>query len=160
MITILGYGNPLRSDDGVGWVLAEQLGERLGWDALKVHLLHQLTPELIAMITESSMVVFIDARQDGSIGNVACHVIEPRNDKSVFTHNATPEALLGAVMDWHGSAPLGLLISVSGASFDYGEHLSEELQENLPTILDEIEQLVRLHAFTLKEDHHARVWDC
>jgi len=43
---IIGIGNPLRSDDGVGWVVAEQLtrDSDASSDVLTVY---QLTPELV-----------------------------------------------------------------------------------------------------------------
>ena len=49
---VIGIGNPLRGDDGVGPLLAEQAGGRS---------VHQLTPELAAELAELEAVLFIDA---------------------------------------------------------------------------------------------------
>ena len=57
---IIGYGNTLRQDDGVGRYLAEQIAEEQ-WPECQVLSVHQLTPELAASIAEVEQVIFIDA---------------------------------------------------------------------------------------------------
>jgi hydrogenase maturation protease len=147
MILLIGYGNPLRGDDGVGYVLAERLAERFNRDDLRVALLHQLTPEVVADIAGATHVIFIDAREGSNSGTVICEVVQPQHSGAIFTHQATPGALLGLAQDWYGAAPEGLLISVVGAAFDYDDKLSPGLQARLPAILDEVEQLIRSHVF-------------
>ena len=49
---VIGIGNPLRGDDGVGPLRAEQAGGRS---------VHQLTPELAAELPELEAVLFIEA---------------------------------------------------------------------------------------------------
>jgi Ni,Fe-hydrogenase maturation factor len=49
---VIGIGNLLRGDDGVGGLLAEEVGGRS---------VQQLTPELAAELAELEVVVFIDA---------------------------------------------------------------------------------------------------
>lgn len=148
MILLIGYGNPLRSDDGIGRVLAQMLAQRLNQDEVRTYLLHQLTPEVVAAIASASHVIFVDAREGGSAGTVLCEAIRPHIQEGAFTHNTNPAGLLGAARDWYGTAPQGLLISVAGASFDYGEALSPEITALLPTILDEAEQFIRSFVFT------------
>jgi hydrogenase maturation protease len=40
---LIGIGNPLRSDDGLGWAVAEQLSQDGDTDC-NIHTVHQLTP--------------------------------------------------------------------------------------------------------------------
>jgi hydrogenase maturation protease len=47
---IIGYGNPLREDDGVGWQVADQLLKN-SEGSIKVLTAHQLTPELAEPIS-------------------------------------------------------------------------------------------------------------
>jgi hydrogenase maturation protease len=42
---LIGYGNPLRGDDGLGWQVADQVA-RDADKSIKVVATHQLTPEL------------------------------------------------------------------------------------------------------------------
>ena len=53
-VLVLAYGNPLRRDDGVGWVIGERLAELLPEEAVDVRVLHQLTPELAEPISRAS----------------------------------------------------------------------------------------------------------
>lgn len=62
-VLILAYGNPLRRDDGVGWVIGERLAEMLREDVADVRVLHQLTPELAEPISRAGAVIFIDAAE-------------------------------------------------------------------------------------------------
>lgn len=151
MILILGYGNPLRSDDGVGCVLAHLLQERLNRADVQVHLLHQLTPELVTLIAGASVVIFIDAREGENTGSIVCEPVHPQIHNGIFTHNTNPSGLLSAASDWYGAAPHGLLISVAGASFEYGDKLSPELTALLPTVLNQVERLIESYLSTPKE---------
>jgi hydrogenase maturation protease len=154
VILIMGYGNGLRSDDAIGRMLARLLGQRLNQeDDLRVYQLHQLTPELIERIAGASFVIFIDAREGGQPGTVMSESVSPQVNDAAFTHHISPAELLGAALDWYGAAPQGLLISVVGASFEYGDRLSPEMTDILPTILDEVDQLIRSHIFAEESDH-------
>ena len=64
---IIGYGNPLRGDDGVGPRAAELLVEEDGVtspllpDGVQVLVCHQLTIELAPQIAEADRLILIDA---------------------------------------------------------------------------------------------------
>ena len=58
---IIGYGNPLRGDDGVGWEVASRLAATIPEEAAHIMTVHQLTPELAESVSEAELVIFIDA---------------------------------------------------------------------------------------------------
>ncbi len=62
---VIGIGNPLRGDDGVGWWLAERAEQLPPGTPTKgpllVQTVQQLTPELAAELTDVRRVLFIDA---------------------------------------------------------------------------------------------------
>ena len=60
MTLIIGYGNPLRTDDGIGIVIAEAIGG-IG--------LQQLKPELAEPISRAKHLVLIDARFGETLGH-------------------------------------------------------------------------------------------
>lgn len=66
---IIGIGNPLRSDDGLGWAVAEQLSQDrdMGCD---IHTVYQLTPELAQWMAAVNLVVMIDANHEGEPGEL------------------------------------------------------------------------------------------
>ncbi|MGV2389201.1 MAG UNVERIFIED_CONTAM: hydrogenase maturation protease [Microcystis novacekii LVE1205-3] len=59
-ILLIGYGNTLRNDDGVGVRIAEIIAEGVK-PHVQVIATHQLTPELAADIADASLVIFVDA---------------------------------------------------------------------------------------------------
>ncbi|PPT05423.1 NADH-reducing hydrogenase maturation factor [Geitlerinema sp. FC II] len=61
---VIGYGNSLRGDDGIGRAIAEQVAS---WNLPHVRSLslHQLTPELAEELSRVDRAVFIDACIDG-----------------------------------------------------------------------------------------------
>jgi len=63
---LIGIGNPLRGDDGVGPWLVETWGRRRAWRAvlparLQVRVVDQLLPELAAELATVGRVLFVDA---------------------------------------------------------------------------------------------------
>ena len=61
---VIGYGNTLRGDDGIGPAVAEAVAA-LGLPGVRVIVAHQLTPELAADLADAQLVVFVDAAVGG-----------------------------------------------------------------------------------------------
>ena len=140
-VLIIGWGNPLRADDGLGWVAAERLEQIFAGQA-EVRVSHQLMPEFAEEISRSGLVVFIDAACDNSRGEVRSERIEPRCSASAaFSHQLDPAALLGMAERLYGSCPEAYLFSMGGRSFGYGEELSPEVQSGLPELLKRVQAL-------------------
>lgn len=72
---IIGYGNPLRGDDGFGWHVADRLTELLNDESAKILAVHQLTPELAESIGEAKLVIFVDAAYGGEPGSWKCEPV-------------------------------------------------------------------------------------
>lgn len=144
MILIIGYGNPLRTDDAVGQTIASALE---GWrEDLHILTVYQLTPELVDPISQSDFTVFIDARARETPGAVMVEPVEAQADADIsvgaFTHHVSPPALLGAARTLYGNAPAGVLISIGAASFEYGSTLSPQLQAMLPAIMEQVRAII------------------
>ena len=75
---IIGYGNPLRGDDGVGWEVASRLAVIIPSEAAHILTVHQLTPELAESVSEADLVIFIDASDVGEPGTWRCDQVKPR----------------------------------------------------------------------------------
>jgi hydrogenase maturation protease len=132
---IIGYGNPLLGDDGVGWQVAEQLAKLTGSSA-NVLAVHQLTPELAELIGQADSVIFIDACYDGQPGSWCCEMIQPDPTPSqVFAHSFTPVNLLSCANALFNTRPTALLISVAASSFDCCEELSPAVAAAVPEIV-------------------------
>jgi len=126
---VIGYGNPLRQDDGAGWLVIDLLTERLT-DRLEKGLrllnVHQLTPELCLDVSEASVAIFVDARDDSASANdqpVKCEPIEATT-KANRSHSSTPGAVLSAARDLFQHAPPAYLVSIPGRSFGFADEVT------------------------------------
>jgi hydrogenase maturation protease len=138
---ILGYGNPLRSDDGLGWRAAETLATTLSSDQVEVRSCHQLLPELTSAISQAETTLFIDAAIDGEPGEVRCEPVFPRLEGDRFTHQLSPAAILAWSQKLYGKCPRAFVISVAGGCFELGEKLSPAVAASLPRLTALVGQL-------------------
>lgn len=147
MYLLIGYGNPLRTDDGVGQVVVERLStipETAGCrDSLTTIAAHQLLPEHAEAIGRAERVVFVDAEAGEEPGRITVHEIKPDVEGSAgLIHEFTPQTLLAYAQLLYGSAPpAATLITVNGFSFDYGEGLSDEMSRLLPRLIGRVSDL-------------------
>lgn len=151
-VLVVGYGNPLRGDDGLGWHAAHQLQQAsLAADTM-VLACHQLTPELAAPVGAAALVVFIDARcadpdpdddaattmpPDGVPLTCQQVVPDPLAECSL-THHLTPAALLACASLLYGTCPRAVVFSAACSAFDLGEEMSTTTQALLPALLEEV----------------------
>ncbi len=133
---IIGYGNPLRRDDGIGLAAAQQLASDLNIPGVQVVACHQLTPELAEPISRTSRVIFIDACDGDRPGQVICRpVLRDLESAPAFAHHLTPAALLACAYTLYQVNPVeALVMTVNGASFEYGEDLTPQVAAALPMI--------------------------
>jgi hydrogenase maturation protease len=140
-ILVLGYGNPLRSDDGVGWHAAERLADTLSATNAEIRTFAQLTPELALPISEAGLVIFIDASREGEPGELICTEVIPQLMPVRFSHELSPEAVLALSKYMYGVSPPAFLVSVSGQCFNLGEELSPLIAAQLPRLVNLVSQL-------------------
>ena len=134
---VIGLGNPLRGDDGVGWWLA-----RRARPAATVKLVPQLTPELALEVAAARRVLFVDAwcvgQGDGGAGRNAAPLLRPlrpgEGDEVGVAggHALDPAALLALTTLLEGTGPPGWLLLVPAFAFPHGGALSAELRARLP----------------------------
>ncbi|HEX2621667.1 MAG TPA: hypothetical protein VHL11_16030, partial [Phototrophicaceae bacterium] len=87
---------------------------------------------------------------------VICENVEPEVVTGAFTHHISPWALLGATQELYGTTPYGILISIVGATFDYGGELSPELKRMLPELVSQTEAIIQTNEVRIQEkSHHA-----
>jgi hydrogenase maturation protease len=133
---IIGYGNPLRGDDGFGWHAALRLRDLIHDDGIEILPVHQLTPELMDPISRARRVIFIDAAVGEEPGKMTVTTLETTGGAApAFTHFATPAALLVGARSLYGAKPEGILVTVVGLDFELGEKLSEPVQLALESLV-------------------------
>lgn len=147
---LIGIGNPLRGDDGVGRLLAEEweavVDDKVVVDdkavdaALRVRSVHQLTPELVADLAGVDRVLFIDAwlspaaaaapvlqRLPASApSSVAC------GEAALNSHHLTAAQLLALARSlWHAE-PEAAMLRIPATEIAHGTRLSVAMELQLP----------------------------
>jgi hydrogenase maturation protease len=151
---IIGYGNTLRGDDGVGCYVAEQLGKHFRNQAdVEVLAAQQLTPEMTKDISQSAFVIFVDASNHGEPGSIHRNPVSPEGGPSGFTHQFTPPALLAAAEQLYGHAPMAISITLAGWSFDLSDELSPPAKSHLPKLIEQAKEAVDSHRNLLLSRH-------
>ena len=139
-IVMIGYGNRLRSDDGVGCAVAEKLASRLSSPQVEVIVCHQLTPELADTIRDAEIVFFIDAARQGVPGTFSCNRVST-GSRANSSHSGSPSGLLALAGRLYNAQPQALSVTLPGTCFDHGEDLSPELKDAVPRVAAYIEML-------------------
>ena len=139
---VIGFGNPLRGDDGVGLTIAQTLADNPPPDC-QVIVRHQLTPELADAIANATLVVFVDAAADAAPGVVVIRQIrESAKSPTGLGHASDPPGLLGLARRLYGRAPETFLVGVGAGSFALGEGLSDMVTAALPEAIAAVRKLV------------------
>jgi hydrogenase maturation protease len=141
-VLILGCGNPLRCDDGVGWQAAVQLFRTIALPEVEVLPCHQLTPDLAEPVSHADTVLFIDGTHGGRAGDFHCEEIHASEADAPFSHHVTPESLLGMARDLYGAFPRAWLLTICGRSFEHGETLSAEVEAALHPLKARVRELI------------------
>ena len=130
MILVIGYGNPLRRDDGVGWATVAQIQDLILEDVICVTA-HLLLPEHSDMVAGADMVILVDASIEGSAGDVHITPVLPADESPVMTHHLSPQSLLAMTKWLYDKLPFTILITITGADFGMGEGLSDRVAEKM-----------------------------
>jgi hydrogenase maturation protease len=139
---IIGYGNPLRQDDGIGWRAAELLEQTLPAGSAEIIQCHQLTPELAANLEDASVVVFLDAACDQEPGAISSVPVQAEG-AVVWSHYLTPGQLLSLSEQLGGKAPPAFLIRGGIERMDLAEGLTELGEETASQMADLARACVR-----------------
>ena len=149
-ILVIGYGNPLRSDDGVGCVIAEELAKRLNAPTSQVQVVscHQLNPELAEPIADTLAVIFVDASVDLAPGEVRVNTVTPDRFSPVFAHNMKPSALLATASELFGQAPPAKSVGIGASSFDMGIGLTPQVRGAVAKAVAAVEKEIQRYLKT------------
>jgi hydrogenase maturation protease len=143
-VLVIGYGNPVRGDDGLGQVIAERVAETARPEAIGVIVAHQLTPELVDPISRSDLVIFVDAAVDVPAGRIKVVPIiaDAVEAPGALGHHCCPAQLLAAAKRLYAHSPEAWAIVVGGERWDYAESLSPAVEHLVPRLLHYIELLI------------------
>jgi hydrogenase maturation protease len=160
-VLVIGYGNALRSDDGLGSRAAERLTDDPRLDGVTVIGRHLLTPELALDVSRASLVVFVDAGHGPPAGTFTIERMqETAGGGTGWSHILSPSSLVDLARDLYGHAPDVVIIRVGVGSLMIGDRLSPVVEAALPGLIDAVAELVAGHAAShgtvqVADYHHA-----
>ncbi len=141
-ILLIGYGNPTRMDDGVGWYIADKIEENFS-NLVDVIKAHQLTVEMVDDIKDRDFVIFVDAHISNENDWVRSEEIKPDSSFGMITHVIKPSNLLAFCENLYHRHPKAYLYSVKGVEFDFGEELSEQTRKLADEAIQKIVNVIR-----------------
>jgi hydrogenase maturation protease len=148
---LIGIGNPLRGDDGVGGFLVEELARELAARAPRARpsqgpqwrSAQQLTPELAPLVASADLVLVVDAWAAPGSARPWIETLlardAPMAPVDVGSHGLDPLALLTIAWSLYGWRGEGALLRVPAHAFPHGSRFSAPLRRSLP----EARQLMR-----------------
>jgi len=143
-LLVIGYGNTLRSDDGVGVRVAEAV-EQLNLPGVRTHVCQQLSPEHAEMVSRARAVVFVDAAVDAP-REVQLRELVPGDTTQLMAHAADPRTMLALAREVFGHAPCAWWLTIPADQMGFGEDLSPVAQRGLQEAVKRIQTLLNLAA--------------
>jgi hydrogenase maturation protease len=146
-VLLVGYGNALRTDDGLGWHAAGLLAGDPRLAGATVLQCHQLMPELALDISAAALVVLVDASHTLPAGRFTVTQVERADDAgTTWSHQLSPPSLVALAHELYGRAAEVFLVSAGVESLELGDRLSPVVAAELPRVVDAVADLVASHA--------------
>lgn len=142
---VLGCGNTLRSDDGVGPRLCAWVKDHFGGaDGVRVIARQQWAPELALEIAAAESVIFIDCSLVSDPGILAIHPLTPsESDLNRATHEISAPELLALAQVLYGHAPRhAVLFTIGAGSTELGEEFSDPVKASLDEAHKVLSQMI------------------
>jgi hydrogenase maturation protease len=142
-VLVVGYGNPLRTDDGIGWRVAECLADDPRLEGVAVMRRHQLTPELALDVSAATLVVLVDASHGLAAGTLSVdRATRADYAAATWSHHFSPPSLIALAHELYGRAADVFVVSCGVQSFEVGDRLSPIVEAALPRVVDAVAELV------------------
>ncbi|HQU70795.1 MAG TPA: hydrogenase maturation protease [Calditrichia bacterium] len=142
---IIGIGNPLRGDDGFGYLAAESLAKKLKNTPVKVVATHQLLPEHLDLMRKVAWVVFIDASAAGEAGKLT--ITTPRalfESPLAFSHSLDVTHMMAWCKSLYRVCPKTLLLSTGIADDRVGMPFSPGVRRALTKAVSLVVKLINV----------------
>ena len=138
-LLVIGYGNTLRGDDGVGVRVAEAV-EALKLPGVRTFTCQQLSPEHAEMISQAERIVFVDAAVDAP-KEVQLRELVPGETTQLMAHAADPRTMLALARDVFGHAPKAWWLTIPAVNLEFGETLTPDAQRGFTDAINKVKSL-------------------
>jgi hydrogenase maturation protease len=142
-LLVIGYGNPLRCDDGVGPRVVEAI-EELHLPEVHTLTCQQLSPEHAEPIARARTVIFVGAAVSAPT-EVQLRKLEPGGTTQLMAHAADPRTMLALARDVFGHCPEAWWLTIPAVNLGFGEELSPAARRGYAVALEQIRTLAGRH---------------
>ena len=141
-ILVIGYGNELLCDDGVGQRVARAVAE---WRVpnLRSLAVHQLTPELAEELVDVDRVIFVDAYTEATQQEVRVCRLEAADTVATTGHTSDPLLLLAIAQALYNAHPQAWWVGIPAVNFELSDRLSPITEQGMEEALEEIDRLIK-----------------
>lgn len=148
-LLVIGYGNSLRCDDGVGPRVAESV-EALRLPGVRTLVCQQLSPEYADPIARARRVVFVDAAVD-EVDGVKFRQLVPGETSQLMAHAADPRTMLALARDVFGHSPEAWWLTIPAMQLGFGIDFSPETEAGFHEAVAEINRLAAIFCQIAKQ---------
>jgi hydrogenase maturation protease len=141
-VVIFGYGNSQRGDDGLAHVALDCLQSAYPSGEVEFIRGPQLLPEHAAPASQADVLIFVDASQTGTSGEIRIERVEADGTFPSPSHHLSPSAFLTLLQEVFGVAPQAYLATLRGECFEIGEGLSPQTARLVPALVRAVEHLL------------------
>jgi hydrogenase maturation protease len=138
---VIGYGNTLRGDDGIGPRVVEAI-ENLHLPRVRTLACPMLTPELADPIARAEKVIFVDAAVDAP-REVQWRKLEPKETSQLMAHAADPRTMLALSRDVFGRVPEAWWLTIPAEDLGFHESFSPAVQRGFAEAVEKIQTFCR-----------------
>jgi hydrogenase maturation protease len=138
-LLVVGYGNTLRGDDGVGPRVANAIAG-LGLPGVQTLACDLLAPELAEAVSHARVVVFVDASIEG-LPEAQLRAIAPAESSQLMAHAADPRTVLALARDVFGRAPQSWWLTIPIEQTRIGETFSAFAQQGFEAAVEKLKAL-------------------
>jgi hydrogenase maturation protease len=138
-LLVIGYGNILRGDDGVGPRVAEAVGQ-LRLPGVRTLICPLLAPELADPISRAGKVVFVDAAVDAPY-KIQWRKLHPNETSQIMSHAADPRTMLALARDVFGHAPEAWWLTIPAVNLGFSADFSPVAEQGMQEAVEKIQTL-------------------
>jgi hydrogenase maturation protease len=141
LLLVIGYGNTLRGDDGVGPRVAEIVAG-LHLPGVRTLICQQLSPEHAALIAQADTVIFVDAAV-AAPRKVQFRELAPGDTPQLMAHAADPKTMLALARDVFGRTPKAWWLTIPAERMEFSEALTPVAQRGCAEAVEKIQSLIQ-----------------
>lgn len=136
-LCVLGIGNTLRSDDGIGAYVSQQI-EKLKLEGVTIHIIHQMQTEWLDELAGFHTVLIVDAAINDKDDIHILPIDRSVSISSNISHHINVNLLADLMTTMNNSRVYFYACAIPGENFDFGETLSPRGKKNAERAVDMI----------------------